>query len=54
MSSLFLDYSYLRAKAEVEKLAEKCAIALEFKKMGLPVADIAKGIGRTVTEIKVL
>ena len=39
-----------RAKAE----AEKRAIALEFKKMGVSVADIAKGTGLTVEEIEKL
>jgi len=39
-----------RAKAE----AEKKAIALEFKKMGVPVADIAKGTGLSVEEIEKL
>ncbi|MBE8722017.1 hypothetical protein [Sphingobacterium pedocola] len=40
-----------RTKAEAEKLAEKRAMALEFKKMGIPVADIAKGTGLSVEEI---
>jgi len=39
-----------RAKAE----AEKRAIALEFKKMGIPVADIAKGTGLSVEEVEKL
>ena len=39
-----------RAKAE----AEKRAIALEFKKMGIPVADISKGTGLTIEEIEKL
>ena len=33
---------------------EAIAIALEFKKMGLPIADIAKGTGLTVEEIEKL
>ncbi|TJZ51819.1 hypothetical protein FAZ15_19930 [Sphingobacterium olei] len=36
-----------RAKAE----AEKRAIALEFKKMGVSIADIAKGTGLSIEEI---
>ena len=43
-----------RAKAEAEKLTEKREIALEFKKMGLPLADIAKGTGLTIEEIEKL
>lgn len=39
-----------RAKAEAEKLKS----ALNFKKMGLPIEDIAKGLGLTVEEIKKL
>jgi len=39
-----------RAKAEAEKLA----IALEFKKMGVPVADIAKGTGLSIEQIEKL
>jgi len=38
------------AKAE----AEKKAIALEFKKMGIPAADIAKGTGLSIEEIEKL
>ena len=36
------------------KREEAIAIALEFKKMGLPIADIAKGTGLTVEEIEKL
>lgn len=36
------------------KREEAIAIALEFKKMGLPVADIAKGTGLTIEEIEKL
>lgn len=40
-----------KAKGEREKAI---AIAIEFKKMGLPVANIAKGTGLTVAEINEL
>ncbi|MCY4778898.1 hypothetical protein ORI89_04500 [Sphingobacterium sp. UT-1RO-CII-1] len=36
------------------KREEAIAIALEFKKMGLPIADIAKGTGLSVEEIEKL
>ncbi|MBL1411556.1 RpnC/YadD family protein [Sphingobacterium faecale] len=36
---------------EKGKREEAIAIALEFKKMGLPIADIAKGTGLSVEEI---
>lgn len=36
------------------KREEAIAIALEFKKMGLPLEDIAKGTGLTVEEIEKL
>ncbi|QQD12324.1 hypothetical protein [Sphingobacterium sp. UDSM-2020] len=36
------------------KREESIAIALEFKKMGLPIADIAKGTGLTIEEIEKL
>ena len=39
-----------RAKAEVEKRK----IALEFKNLGVPVADIAKGTGLSIEEIEKL
>ncbi|SEL93987.1 Rpn family recombination-promoting nuclease/putative transposase [Parapedobacter koreensis] len=39
-----------RAKAHAEKLKS----ALEFKKMGMPVADIAKGLGLPVEEVEKL
>lgn len=39
---------------EKGKREEAIAIALEFKKMGLPIADIAKGTGLTVAEIEKL
>jgi len=57
---------YLLDKAEKEGIekgrleeraklkAEKRAIALEFKKMGLPVADIANGTGLSIEEIEKL
>lgn len=37
-----------RAKAE----AEKRKIALEFKKMGVSLADIAKGTGLSIEEVE--
>lgn len=43
-----------RAKAEAEKLAEKLKSALEFKRMGLRVEDIAKGLGLTVEQVEKL
>lgn len=50
---------YLLDKAKKEgkiggKREEAIAIALEFKKMGLPLEDIAKGTGLTVEEIEKL
>ncbi|MCW8310851.1 hypothetical protein K7A41_06420 [Sphingobacterium sp. InxBP1] len=39
---------------EKGKREEAIAIALEFKKMGLPIADIAKGTGLSVDEIEKL
>jgi len=43
-----------RARAKAEKLAEKLDSALNFKKMGVPVQDIAKGLGLTVEEVEKL
>ncbi|SKB62424.1 hypothetical protein SAMN05660226_02300 [Parapedobacter luteus] len=43
-----------RAKAEAEKLAEKRKIALEFKNLGVSVADIAKGTGLSIEEVEKL
>ena len=43
-----------RARAEAEKLAEKLEAALHFKKMGVPVEDIAKGLGLTVEQVEKL
>ncbi|AIM39108.1 hypothetical protein KO02_22300 [Sphingobacterium sp. ML3W] len=47
-----------RAKLKVEKQKaehEKAiAVALEFKRMGLPLADIAKGTGLSIEEIEKL
>lgn len=47
-----------RAKLKVEKQKaehEKAiAVALEFKKMGLPIADIAKGTGLSIEEVEKL
>ncbi|TJZ61538.1 hypothetical protein FAZ15_10140 [Sphingobacterium olei] len=39
-----------RAKAEAEKLDS----ALEFKKLGVPDADIAKALGLTIDQVKAL
>lgn len=36
------------------KREEAIAIAMEFKKMGLPIADIAKGTGLSIEEIEKL
>lgn len=42
-------------KGKIEGKREKAiAIALEFKKMGLPIADIAKGTGLSIEEIEKL
>lgn len=42
-------------KGKIEgKREEAIAIALEFKKMGLPIADIAKGTGLSIEEIEKL
>jgi len=42
-------------KGNIEgKREEAIAIALEFKKMGLPIADIAKGTGLPIEEIEKL
>ena len=43
-----------RAKAEAEKLAEKLKSALKFKNMGIPVKDIAEGLGLTVEQVEKL
>ncbi len=46
-----------RAKAEQERTkayAEKLKSALEFKKMGIPVADIAKGLQLSIEEVEKL
>lgn len=43
-----------RLEERAKLKAEKLAIALEFKKMGLPVADIAKGTGLAIEEIEKL
>jgi predicted transposase/invertase (TIGR01784 family) len=39
---------------EKGKREESIVIALEFKKMGLPIADIAKGTGLTIEELEKL
>lgn len=51
-----LDYAKEEGRNEERTKAavEKRAIALQFKKMGIPVADIAKGTGLTVEEIEKL
>ncbi|PUV22917.1 hypothetical protein [Sphingobacterium athyrii] len=42
-------------KSKIEgKREEAIAIALEFKKMGLPIVDIAKGTGLFIEEIEQL
>ncbi|MGK9121178.1 hypothetical protein [Olivibacter jilunii] len=43
-----------RTKIEAEILMEKLKSALEFKKMGVPVADIAKGLELPVEEVEKL
>lgn len=43
-----------RLEEQAKLKAEKRSIALEFKKMGLPIADIAKGTGLSVEEIEKL
>ena len=42
-----------KGKADGER-KKAIAIALEFKKMGLPIADIAKGTGLSIEEIEKL
>ncbi len=44
----------LKTGIEKGKREEAIAIALEFKKMGLPIADIAKGTGLSIEEIEKL
>lgn len=62
-SNIMGTQEYLLDKAKKEgiekgiekgKREEAIAIALEFKKMGLPIADIAKGTGLSVEEIEKL
>ncbi|MGF7025870.1 hypothetical protein [Sphingobacterium sp. HSC-15S19] len=43
-----------RAKAEAEQLADKLKSALEFKKIGVAVEDIAKALGLTIEQVEVL
>lgn len=43
-----------REKGIQAGIEKAIAIALEFKKMGLPLADIAKGTGLTIEEIEKL
>ncbi len=43
-----------QAKAEAKMLEEKRNIAREFKKLGVPIADIAKGTGLSIEEIEKL
>ncbi|MCY4778582.1 hypothetical protein ORI89_02890 [Sphingobacterium sp. UT-1RO-CII-1] len=40
-----------KGKADGER-KKAIAIALEFKKMGLPIADIAKGTGLSIEEVE--
>lgn len=42
----------MEAGMEKGKHKKAIAIALEFKKMGLPIEDIAKGTGLSIEEIK--
>jgi len=44
----------LKQGIEKGKREEAITIALEFKKMGIPIADIAKGTGLSVEEIEKL
>ncbi|MEN5380334.1 hypothetical protein [Sphingobacterium kitahiroshimense] len=44
----------IQSGIEKGKREESIAIALEFKKMGLPIADISKGTGLTIEEIEKL
>ncbi len=44
----------LKTGIEKGKREEAIAIALEFKKMGLPIGDIAKGTGLSIEEIEKL
>ncbi|WP_433901209.1 hypothetical protein [Sphingobacterium puteale] len=44
----------IRKGIEKGKREEAIAIALEFKKMGIPIADIARGTGLSVEEIEKL
>ncbi|MGJ1534899.1 hypothetical protein ACR784_07765 [Sphingobacterium multivorum] len=44
----------LKTGIEKGKREETIAIAMEFKKMGLPIADIAKGTGLSIEEIEKL
>lgn len=44
----------IQAGIKKGKREEAIAIALEFKKMGLPVSDIAKGTGLSIEEIEKL
>src|SRR5690606_25733364 len=41
-------------KAQAKAYAEKLKSALEFKKMGVPVADIAKGLQLSIEEVEKL
>ncbi|MCY4779651.1 hypothetical protein ORI89_08305 [Sphingobacterium sp. UT-1RO-CII-1] len=42
----------IKTGMEKGKKEEAIAIALEFKKMGLPIADIAKGTGLSIEEVE--
>ncbi|MDH5825863.1 hypothetical protein [Sphingobacterium faecium] len=44
----------LKAEKQKAELEKAMAIALEFKKMGLPIADIAKATGLSIAEIEKL
>ena len=47
-------FDSVRREERAKAAAEKRKIALEFKKMGVPIADIAKGTGLSVEEIEAL
>ncbi len=46
-------FAYVEKKSREEgRIEEKRNIAREFKKLGIPVADIAKGTGLSIEEIE--
>lgn len=44
----------VREEEQAKMLEEKRNIAREFKKLGVPIADIAKGTGLSIEEIEKL